>query len=673
MSAGALVLFLFVGVAAATGWSSGFAGAVTLCFLIGFGVAPALTLRTADVALLMTVSVAVSMSVAVLTGMLMAATGAWHPALAFTGWACVSAVWLLDRLRRDLSALKSSSAPSFVPRVPAWRLASWVMAGAGLLLTALDAVVHRRPPAPGGLLTIVGPAWYVGLVLLVAAPVVATLRRENPGPAMLCLSVPIVLSQAIAYGAPTAMPAARHIGVVEYIRAFHNLQRDADIYHAWGGLFSGTAWLSDVARIQDPLTTVATYWPVALNVAIVLAVRVLAGNLGLSRSRAWWAAGVFLLANTLNVTYFSPQSLAFFIGVVIASLAVRASGLQGRERVISAAVMVALSCCLAVTHQISPYLLAAALAALMAFRVVGPRWPLAAVLLPALAWTALNLDQARQYVSVSSFGDLFANIQPPSSPLTDENESLVARLVFTLPSVVLVVVGIAALLALWQNRDRRAWALIVAAATPIVLALGSNYGQEAIFRIALFALPWLCICAMLTSTPRRILGPAMVAGVAVLCAVNAFGLTGMDWARTIRADEVSQLAALERQAPRDSLIYALGTFSATPNRSTENYFNIRYSAIVFDDPSPLLEARPSSQAEADRQVAAMAEYLRSDCTAACFVVVSDSVRGQNDRYGFQSARYYDRYAQAFTSDPDWIPVSTGPTARVYRLAPAPGA
>lgn len=671
LAAGALVLFFFVAVAGAVGWAGGFTAGVTLCFLIGFGVAPALAMRTADVALLMLVSVAVSMSVAVLVGMGMAATGAWHPVGAFIVCACVSAVGLLAHLRRDLPARQVASAP-LMPRVTARRAASWVMAGTGLLLTALDTLAHRRPPTPGGLLTIVGPAWYVGLLLLVAAPLVATLRRENPGPAILLLSLPVVLSQAIAYGAPTAMAAARHIGVVEYIRAFHHLQRNSDIYQAWSGLFSGTAWLSDTARIHDPLTTVATYWPVPLNLVSVLAVGILARNFGLSLTRAWWAAGLFILTNTLNVTYFSPQSLGFFISVVILALVLRTSRLRGGELAVSAAMIVTLSCCLAVTHQISPYLLAAVLVALMAFRVVGPRWPLAAVVVPALAWALVNLDQARQYVSSSAFGDIFGNIRPPSSPLTDTTQSLMARLVFGLPAVVLVVVGAIALVALWQNRDRRAWALVVAAAAPGAMALASNYGQELIFRITLFALPMLCICAALISMPRRILAPALAGAVVVLCAVNAFGLTGMDWARTIRTDEASQLAAIERQAPAGSTIYAVGSFAATPGRSTEHYFDITYDALVFDDPSSLVHARPSSPGEAASEVAAVAADLRFRCTADCFVVFSDSARGSNDRYGVQSVRYYNQLAQAFASGPDWVTFSSGPTARVFRLVGTPG-
>jgi hypothetical protein len=671
LSAGTLVLFLFVALAGAAGWDGGFAVGVTLCFLVGFGVAPALAMRSADVALLVVVAIGISLSVAVLTGMVMAGTGSWHPMAAFSVWACLSSGGLIVHLRRDLPVLRADSRVPPAPRLPVWRRMSWVMSGSGLLLITLDANIHRRPAPPGGLLTIVGPAWWIGLLLLVAAPVLATLRRENPGPAILGLSVPIVLSQAVAYGAPTAMPGARHIGVVEYILAFHRLLRDADIYHAWSGLFSGTAWLSDVAGIRDPLTTVATFWPVPLNLAIVLAMRVLAGQFGASRTRAWWAGGIFILANTLNVTYFSPQSLGFLFSLVILALAVRTSRLRGAELATTAVLIVTLSCALAVSHQISPYLLGAALLVLTAFRVVRPGWPVAAVLVPAVAWALINLDQVKRFVSAQAFGDVLTNIQPPSSPLTDTSESVTARLVFGLPALVLVVVGVVALLSLWQNRDRRAWALMVTSAASLVLALGSNYGHEAIFRITLFALPWLCICAVLVSVPPRAFAPVLVGGLAVLCAVNAFGLTGMDWARTIRTDEASQLAAVERQALPGSRIYAVGGFAATPGRSTEHYFDVTYDAILFD-PGSLVHANPGSQVEANREVAALAVDMSQKCEAECFVVTSESARGYNDRYGVQRAQQADLLFRAFASTPGWVPYSSGPTAHVYRLAGANG-
>ncbi|WP_448614644.1 hypothetical protein [Modestobacter sp. URMC 112] len=670
LAAGALLLLLGTAVSSATGWDGGFAAGATTCFLLCFGVAPALGLRTADVSSLVVVSVATSLSACVSTAMLMAVTGAWHPFGAFLGWACVSALWLLFHLRREFLSWSPRGIRLEIPQVPRAQLVSWSMAVTGLVLTIVDARVHRQPPTPGGLLTIVGPAWYLGLFLLLTAVAIALLHGVGPGVAVLLLSLPVVLSQAIAYGTPTVMPASRHIGVVEFIRTFHQLDRVADIYHAWAGLFAATAWLSDVARIDQPLTTVATYWPVAVTAATVVAVRVLAGGLGLSRPRAWWAAATFVLANTLNVTYFSPQSLGFFLCLVVAALVVRTWG-PDTHRATRVLLVVTLSCATAVTHQISPYLLTAALVVLMGFGLVRPRWPAVATLVPAVIWAVLNRGQVGQYLSMSALGNIFGNIRPPSTVTTEHSESLITRLVFGLPSLVLVGVGLAALLALWQRRDRRAWALTTAAASPLVLALASNYGQEAIFRIALFSLPWLCLCAALLNRPRRWAAPLLAAGMVVLVGVNAFGLTGMDWARVVRADEAQQLGVVERNAPVGSTIYALGTFAATPGRSTERYFDVRYDAVVFDGPAARLDAHPGSRAEAVRQVAVLAADLRPRCTASCFLVVSTSARADTDRYGVQALADSAELARAFASAPDWQMYSTGPTATVYELEDEP--
>ncbi len=639
----------------------------TIVFVIGLGAAPALTSRSAPAATLVVSAIATSLSVSVLVGLAMAWTGTWAPVPAFSIAAGVSGAWLVVHLVLDVRRLRRHG-HGWALRPDRTQWISGALVVAGVAATVADAWAHRGAvPPPGGLLVVVGPVWYVGLAAILAAALLASLQGRSPGPAILALPLPVVVGQAVVYGVPTVMSAARHVGVVEYVRTGLPLLPDTDIYQAWTGLFSGAAWFSDVARVDDPLSTVANWWAVVLTVATTLAVRAVAGGLLVSRQRAWWAAAAFVLANTLNVTYFSPQSLGFFLALAVLALVLRLSALPRRSRLGHALLVLVLACALAVSHQISPYLLGVTLVVLAASRLVRPWWPVLAVLVPALAWALVNLDQVLAYVSPSAVGNLVDNIRPPSLSYNSYEQALATRLTFGLPALVLVVVGLLAVLSWWQHRDRRSTTLVVLAASPVTMAVASDYGQETIFRVVLFALPWLCIAAALVRMPVRLYGVALVSGVVVLVAVNAYGLTGMDWARIMRLDEARQLQAVERAAEPGSAVYLLGTGAASPTRTTADYVDVDWGVADYYSPEAVLVPAPRSDATAAALVARLSADLREQCTIDCYLVVSDSAAAYSDRYGTQHLPDYERYARAFAGSTDWEPVSSGPTATVYRL------
>ena len=666
LTIGTLLAHLLVAVAAVADWDAGVAAGATAVFVVGFGAAPALTSRSAPGVMLVVTAVAVSLSVSILVGLAMAWTGTWAPTTAFAVAAGLMVVWLLVHLVRDVRRLRRGGrAP--VLRPDRTQVVSAVLAVAGLAATTGDALAHRTTPPPGGLLTVVGPVWYVGLVAVLTGALLASLAGRSPALPILALPLPVVAGQAIVYGVPTVMAAARHVGVVEYVRADLPLIPDRDIYQAWSGLFAGAAWLSDVARVGDPLTTVANWWAVVLTVATTLAVRAVAGNLALSPRRAWWAAGVFVLANSLNVTFFSPQSLGIFLALAVLALVLRLSTLSRRGRAGYALQILVLACALAVSHQISPYLLVLALGVLTVSRLVQQWWPVLAVLVPAVAWALVNLDQVLAYVSPSAVGNLLDNVRPPSLSYNSYEQALTTRLTFGLPALLLVVVGLVAVLSWWQHRDRRAWVLMVLAASPVSMGVASDYGQETIFRVVLFALPWLCIGAALVRLPAAPGRIALVGGAFVLVAVNAYGLTGMDWARVMRIDEARQLQAVERSAEPGSVVYLLGTGAASPTRTTADYVNLDWGVADYYSPDAVLVPAPASEATAGALLARLSADLRGQCAADCYLVVSDSAAAYSDRYGIQHLADHQLYARVLAGSPDWETETSGPTATVYRL------
>ena len=70
---------------------------------------------------------------------------------------------------------------------------------------------------------------------------------------------------------------------------------------------------------------------------------------------------------------------------------------------------------LAVTHQLSPFIVAGILAVLALYKVCRPWWAFLLVLAPATLWAALNYQAVRAYVSFSGFGKA-GNFRPPETP-----------------------------------------------------------------------------------------------------------------------------------------------------------------------------------------------------------------------------------------------------------------
>ena len=175
------------------------------------------------------------------------------------------------------------------------------------------------------------PTWFVGCGLIALAIGYAIWRRVNPAAPILAAGTVVIFSQALMYGTPTVMAAARHIGLIEYIRSFGGVDASLDIYQGWPGLFAGSAWLTDATGISSQIA-LATWWPVVITPVTILAVRLLAGRF-LSPNRAWVAAAIYALGDSVNSTYFSPQAYSFLVAMaVIALLVVPPAGESSRRR-----------------------------------------------------------------------------------------------------------------------------------------------------------------------------------------------------------------------------------------------------------------------------------------------------------------------------------------------------
>ncbi|NYJ75666.1 lipopolysaccharide biosynthesis protein [Allobranchiibius huperziae] len=610
-------------------------------------------------------------------GMGMALSAQWHPggAYAVVGGASVISLAAFVVRHRDVDWLLWSVRP-LTSRDALWT--GWP-AVVGVLISLLSAQPHHSGPVRGGLTALVLPTWFLGLALIVTAFVAAVTRRVRPWVSVISAAVVVIASQALVYALPALPTAARHVGVIRYVLTYHQVRPSTDIYQAWSGLFTGQAWLISASGIHDPFT-VATWWPVFAMGMEALAVRVLAGRI-LSPRRAWIAGGIFALGNTLNTVYFAPQVLAFAPGLSIVALLLAPpegeSQRRARLRVLAA---VPVACAIVVQHQITPFIVTAALGVLVVTRAIKPWWSPLIVLVPALAWTVANLGILRAYVEPGEVGNVIANIAPPTHPPSAVGEPLVTQATFLLPASALFVIGFVALLMFVRTRDRVAWTLAIAAASPVTLSLGTNYGGEGIFRITLFALPWLAILA-LRKVPGRHLGvgrwlararlgtPVVALAATGMLAIAVVGQTGMDWARVISPGAVRADYIFETQALAGSLVLDLGTQNASPALQAARYQDVIYT-------SRDLEAKPGTTgypttagAKYDpvtdlRQVTA--EFAKQPATAH-YLFVSDQIGAYDERYGNQSYADFVRLRAAVRASTQWSIVVRTPDAELYRL------
>lgn len=675
--AAALVLLIVVmGLSIALGLDAVQAVTVAVFLLAGLGIAPVLLLRPLSALWFSTLAITTGLATMIAIGFLMSESRLWGPGVALAVAATGTLALLVPSVRRDLRLVRSGRVVGRAPRMSVASPGGIVLGATvlGLAVIAASALVSQGDPEPAGLLGVIAPTWYLGLVLLVATAVYAYRARVSPALPVLALSVAVVLSQAIVYGEPVVMSAARHVGIVDYIRVHEGAAGTLDIYQAWSGLFAGIAWLCDAAGIADAMT-VATWWPVLLSPTLALGVAALASRWVVGGARVWFAAAIFALTTTLNITYFSPQSIGLLFAVVIFALAVspRRGTPQPPSRGITMAGASAgtlaligyLSLVMAVTHQISPYLAVAALVVLAGFGFVRPWVVPLIVLVPAVTWALLHLGVLGNFVSIGAIGRLWNNVQPPDHSFTQLPRPFVTSLAFYAPAIVLLVVGIFAIVAVIRLWSRPALALFVAAASPVSLFGATDYGQEGIFRVALFAGPWLAVLAAATVwAGRRWTTAAVASALAILAGVNAYGQTALDWNRVPSRDSAEATLFFESTAPDGAIALLTGTGNATPQARTAAYPDVRYlSREVFggypdpDEPyNSVIDVRSLTR-----------EFVTTSDATGYYAIVSESIGAYNERYGFQSYADYVELADAMDSSSLWKPVFEGPTTTVYEL------
>lgn len=530
------------------------------------------------------------------------------------------------------------------------------------VVTWIAAVGRVDPRALGdlGLVTQVHPAGYLALAALVVGFVVALRQRpflEARAAAHVGALVTILFATpAMAYPTVRYAWSWKHMGIVDYIGRNGAVDPGIDvlpIYHNWPGFFA----LNDLIRRwlgTDDVLTVARWWPFVLTLATVGAVCLLAATFTTDRRVVWLTAWLFVLGDWVGQEYFSPQSLAFLLYLVVIAVALRTARAKGTatagapDAPTALLLVLVLIVGIAVTHQITPAMLCAVLLGLALTRrarVVGIS--LVALLVTVLwsLWGAADFVVANVTTMIEGFGAPVANAE--GNLIDTSAVSAGQATVIMAGRLVVVTIGVLALwgvIRTWREDREACITLVVIGAAPMAILASNEFGGEILFRVYLFALPvaaWFAAQALLD--PPRILRRH---ATGCLLAVSALLLTGFllahfgkDGHYAFTQAEQDAAVWLYEHAPDDSLLVE---GSSNYPIQFRNYERFRYVPLDSED----LDARREMAAD---PVGVLSRWMSDDRDSAAFLLITGSQRREADVMGHRPRGFLEGLESALVA------------------------
>ena len=471
-----------------------------------------------------------------------------------------------------------------------------------------------------GLAAVLPWSFWTALGLLVLGFTVALHRPSRSALWPGCYTVALLLlqraTQALVYPGPLYSWAWKHIDIIDRLSAngghldLSNRLAAMAPYDQWAGFFAGNTALVKLLGLNGALSY-AAWAPFVSSLLLLVPLVLLLQVFSRDRRLVWTAVWIFYLGNWVGQDYFSPQAFAFVLYLGVLALALRnlartappgrhgaaddgyplgsppRAQLPRRERLVWLLLLVLPVAAVAMSHQLTPVVLAVGLMVLLLTRRYRNWWLVALALLIPAAWdatSALSFFRLQLPAMEQTFGNLLANSQAGyGTTPTGTGPVIVSWMDRGLSGAVagLAVVGVLR----HPSLRRTALPLILVAVAPMPLVVANSYGGEMIFRVFMFALPGLSFfaAAALRRRPEPVArtddgAPAAVAAPAsewrpgrarpllaaavtltvlgLLAAVFVPSYTGKDRLAYFPRAEVDLVDAMIAQAPPGSYIVA---------------------------------------------------------------------------------------------------------------------
>jgi hypothetical protein len=592
----------------------------------------------------------------------------------------------------------------------AWRAArSTAPVAAALLLWALSLRwIDLSRISDFGLLPALPWTFYAALAVLTVSFVLA-LRPSRPREPILALHVVALIlivhaTPAIAYGTLRYAWAWKHVGVVDYIQRHGSVDPNIQFltaYHNWPGFFALSALYTQLAGFASALSF-ATWAPVFFNLLFLGALVVLFRALTSDPRRVWLGVWFFFAASWIGQDYFSPQAFAYFLFLVIVTVcltwfrvrrppelvAVRRfirserganwflgtvgrsdadarwyADAGGRERVAMILLVVLAALVIASSHQLTPFMLVLALAALVLFQRIALRSLPVLVAVISTGWVALfavGFLRGNLYWVVDSLGTLTTNANSTLINLSHASygQRMVARVDRTLTLGVFVLGGLG--FARLLRRGHLDLSACVLALAPFTMLGATSYGGEILFRVYFFALPFFALLATGLFFPTPSAGEWRGAvAVGIVSALLVSGLLvayyGKERQNYFSRDQVRASQFLYGTAPRGSLL--IGGVNDYPWAFT-HYEDYSYLSLANLLPKARLHAI-ASPAETISSIA-----LR-DKVPCAYVVITSSQKATVDMTGVMPAGSLEAVEHRLSSSLRFRVMLRNPSATVF--------
>ncbi|HEX8156436.1 MAG TPA: hypothetical protein VF526_03520 [Solirubrobacteraceae bacterium] len=550
-----------------------------------------------------------------------------------------------------------------------------------------------------GLISVLPASFFAALLVLTMS--FAALVHRRPRRSLLLAAHLLALiaflhaTPTIVYGTLRYSWAWKHVGIVDYIQRHGSVATDIhalDVYHNWPGFFALDSLLTDLAGLDDTLA-LATWAPVFFNVLTLGAVLFVFCALTRDRRAIWLGGWLYLITCWVGQDYFSPQAFAFFLYLIVIGIVLKwlprltrsktaeqqrpkqwarlsEWSSQDAMRAAMVALAVLLLAAIAASHALTAVMVTVALTVLVLFDICAVRSLPVVALALTVVWDfvfAINYVESRA-------ATLSEKIRLPwvttESSLTDiaqlsHGQVLVASVARALV-VAVAVLALAGALRQWRSRGLNRPAVVLALA-PLLLFLSGDYDGELLFRIYLFAVPFLAFLAghaLLASKARGRSWRAAIVSAAVgsvLLAAFLVAYYGKEHQYYFTPAEVSAARYVYTHGSSGALL-----IEGTHNYPAQfkNYERLDYVTIAQEPPA-------SQRRVLAHPVTVLANWMSDPARSGAFVIITRSQKIEVSELGVLPPGSLDRIERALRASPRFAAVFHNRDATVFALARTP--
>ena len=554
-------------------------------------------------------------------------------------------------------------------------------------------------------------AYFAGFLVLLVSIGFQLARRELSAPRLALHVVTLVFmihgTAPLVYAEPRYSWVYKHFGVVNRINSHGSLDAGIDIYNNWPGFFALAAWFGRIAGVNSPLAY-AAWAPLFFNLLASLELGFALRALPLTDRERWLALFLFTAGNWVAQDYFSPQAMAFVLGIGVIAIALhllpgdrapRWVGLVGlsfrdklkrrQERVVDHVTpaggvprMAAIAALLGVyfvvvfSHELSPYVVAIQMTGLAVVGWVRPRWVVLAMWALCLVYLMPRFSVVDDtHHILAALTNPFFNLQhaskdlPPGLPGRQLAANAAQALAFSMWGLGLLGAGRRLL------EGRQVLPLVALAFSPLLIVFAHSYGGEAVYRAYLFSLPWTAclVASFLRPDPRPepARGPRLtwlVPSVALLSTVGLLfpALFGLDMQHVMPPAEVRASSYFYSHAEPGSVLLSSPYF---PTRLAPNYDEFVINANG-SDPN-FLDDRLWGRRLGVDDLPTLADKIRSYGATTGYLVLSKSQSDAATLFGILPEGSFVSLERALLNSPNWSVFYRNSDAIIFQLLQPP--